>query len=71
MLSTALFMHPDHVSMIEGEFALPLFIKNLPAILSVGGAGLAMLMYHKFPNVLTNMTESPLGLAMYRFFNAK
>ena len=46
MLSTALFVHPDHVVMIEGEFALPLFIKNLPAFLSVLGAGLALVLYH-------------------------
>lgn len=71
MLSTALFMHPDHVSLVDGEFGLPLLIKNLPAILSISGAGLAVLMYHKFPYVLTNMTETSVGLAMYRFFNAK
>jgi NADH-ubiquinone oxidoreductase chain 5 len=71
MLSTALFVHPDHVVMIEGEFALPLFIKNLPALLSVGGAGLALVLYHRYPNVLVSLTETSLGLAIYRFFNAK
>ena len=71
MLATALFVHPDHVVMVEGEFALPLIIKNLPALLSVGGAGLAILLYHQYPNVLTSMTETSLGLAVYRFFNAK
>ena len=71
MLSTALFVHPDHVVMVEGEFALPLFIKNLPALLSVGGAGFALVLYHRYPNVLVSMTETSLGLAIYRFFNAK
>ena len=71
MLATALFVHPNHVVMVEGEFALSLFIKNLPALLSVGGAGLALLVYHRYPNVLVSMTESTLGLAIYRFFNAK
>lgn len=71
MLSTALFVHPNHVVMVEGEFGLPLLIKNLPALLSVGGAGLAILLYHRYPNVLVAMTETRLGLAVYRFFNAK
>jgi NADH-ubiquinone oxidoreductase chain 5 len=71
MLSTALFVHPIHVVIIEGEFALPLLIKNLPAILSVFGAGLAILLYHQYPAVLVYFTYTRLGLAIYRFFNAK
>ena len=71
MLSTALFVHPDHIVMIEGEFALPLAIKNLPAILSITGAGAAMYLYSRSPSVLVYLTETKVGLAMYRFFNAK
>jgi NADH-ubiquinone oxidoreductase chain 5 len=74
MLSSALFVHPDHVVMVEGEFGLPLLIKNLPAILSISGAGLALLLYHRYYRasaVLVEMTETRLGLATYRFFNAK
>ena len=48
-------IHTDKVVMIEGEFALPLFIKNL-ALISVGGAGLALRMYHRCPIVLVSMT---------------
>lgn len=71
MLSTALFVHPDHVTMVEAHFALTPFIKNLPALLTVLGAGLAIVLYHRYPNVLAALTETQVGLAMYRFFNSK
>jgi len=71
MLSTALFVHPDHLVTVEAHFGLPLLIKNLPAILTVVGAGLALLLYNRYPSVLVYLTETRLGLAMYRFLNAK
>jgi NADH-ubiquinone oxidoreductase chain 5 len=71
ILSNALFVHPNHVVIIEGEFALPLMIKNLPLILSLFGAGFALLLYHLFPNVLMYISQTPVGAIMYRFFNAK
>lgn len=71
MLSSALYVHPDHVALVEAHFSLPLLIKNLPAILTVLGAGLAIVLYHSYPTLLVQMTESRLGLAIYRFFNAK
>jgi len=74
-LSTALFIHPDNNVLIEGEFALPTLIKNLPVLLSVLSAGLAVLLYHRYPSVLTYMTDPAtfggLGLAIYKMFNAK
>lgn len=30
--SNSIFIHPDHISLIEAEFSLPIFIKLLPAI---------------------------------------
>lgn len=74
-LSTALFIHPDNVVMIEGEFALPTLIKNLPVLLSVLSAGAAVALYHQYPSVLTYLTDpgtfGGLGLAVYRTFNSK
>ena len=74
-LSTALFIHPDNNVLIEGEFALPTLIKNLPVLLSVLSAGLAVLLYHRYQSVLTYMTDPAtfggLGLAIYKFFNSK
>ena len=71
MLSTALFVHPDRLALVEAHFSLNLFIKNLPALLTVLGAGLALLLYHRYPVVLVSLTESGLGLRLYRFLNAK
>jgi NADH-ubiquinone oxidoreductase chain 5 len=74
-LSTALFIHPDNNILIEGEFALPTLIKNLPVLVSVISAGLAVILYHRYPYVLTYLTDPyanmGLGLAIYKFFNAK
>lgn len=74
-LSAALFTHPDNIILIEGEFALPTLIKNLPVLLSVLGAGLAVLLYHRYPSVLTYATDPAtfggLGLATYKMFNSK
>jgi len=71
MLSTALFVHPDNIVLIDAHYGIPTLAALLPAILTIFGAGLALLMYNKFPEVLTSITESSLGLATYRFFNAK
>lgn len=70
-LSTALFQHPDHISLIEAEFGLPLGLKLLPAIGSVFGAVFAVYLYHVVPLYTIRLTHSPLGNAMYKFFNGK
>jgi NADH-ubiquinone oxidoreductase chain 5 len=74
-LSTALFIHPDNLVLVEGEFALPTLIKNLPVLLSVLSAGAAVALYHQYPSVLTYLTDPAtfggLGLAVYRTFNSK
>lgn len=70
-LSTALFQHPDHISLIEAEFGLPLMLKLLPAIGSVFGAGLALYLYHVVPQFTIGLTNTTLGNELYRFFNGK
>jgi NADH-ubiquinone oxidoreductase chain 5 len=70
-LSTALFQHPDHVSLVEAEFGLPLFLKLLPAIGSVFGAALALYLYHAVPQWTIGLTNTALGNALYKFFNGK
>ena len=71
MLSTALFVHPDRVAIVEAHFSLPLYIKNLPVILTLLGAGLAIVLYHRYPTILVAITEKPFGYAVYRFLNSK
>nr|UHB41884.1 NADH dehydrogenase subunit 5 [Apiotrichum gracile] len=70
-LSTALFQHPDHISLIEAEFGLPLLLKLLPAIGSFFGAGLALYLYHVAPLFTIHLTDSALGKTVYAFLNGK
>ena len=67
----SLFIHPKNISLIEAEFSLPLLIKLLPLILSLLGASLAILLYHKNPHFIINLTESSLGRKIYTFLNGK
>lgn len=67
----SLFIHPNNISLIEAEFSLPIFIKLLPAILSLLGASLAILLYHKTPEFIINLTETALARKVYTFLNGK
>jgi len=67
----SLFIHPKNIALIEAEFSLPLLIKLLPLILSLLGASLAILLYHKNPHFIINLTESSLGRKIYTFLNGK
>jgi NADH-ubiquinone oxidoreductase chain 5 len=70
-LSTSLFQHPDHISLIEAEFGLPLLLKLLPAIGSLFGAGLAVYLYHSVPSFTIGLTNNSVGYALYTFLNGK
>lgn len=70
-LSTALFQLPNHVSLVEAEFGLPLLLKLLPMLGSFFGFGLALYLYHVRPLFTIKLTESSLGKALYTFFNGK
>ncbi|KIM19994.1 hypothetical protein M408DRAFT_82711, partial [Serendipita vermifera MAFF 305830] len=67
----SIFIHPDHVSIVEAEFALPIFVKLAPAILTVIGAFAAVLLYLVFPNFLFKLTNNSFGRSLYVFFNGK
>lgn len=71
MLATSLFVHPSHVTLVEAEFSIPTFYKLLPAIGTIGGASLALLMYHRLANFTVDLALSDLGKRIYTFFNAK
>jgi len=70
-LSTALFQHPNHISLIEAEFGLPLLLKLLPAIGSMFGAVLAVYLYHVVPSFTIGLTNNTIGHALYTFLNGK
>jgi NADH-ubiquinone oxidoreductase chain 5 len=67
----SLFIHPNNIAMIEAEFSLPLIIKLLPAIFSLFGATLAIILYHKNQDFVINLTETSLGRKVYTFLNGK
>ncbi len=70
-LSSALWVHPDHITLIEAEFSIPLFYKLLPAIGSVLGATTALLLYHQLPDFTVNLTQNKVGYLVYYFLNGK
>ena len=53
-LSNALFTHPDHLSLINSEFAIPTLFKLLPALLSISGAFLALALFKFSPMLVIN-----------------
>lgn len=71
MLATSLFVHPSHITLVEAEFSIPTFYKLLPAFVTIGGAGLALLMYHRLANFTVDLALSDLGKRVYTFLNAK
>ena len=69
--ANSLFIHPNNISIIEAEFSLPIYIKLLPALLSLVGASLAIFLYHYQINFLRDITASSLGRKIYTFLNGK
>jgi len=67
----SIFIHPNNVSIVEAEFALPFIIKLAPAILTIVGASAALFLYLLFPNLLFKLTNNSFGRSFYVFFNGK
>jgi NADH-ubiquinone oxidoreductase chain 5 len=67
----SLLIHPNKINIIEAEFSLPIIIKLLPAIISLLGALLAILLYHNNSNIIINLTDISLGRKIYTFLNGK
>lgn len=68
---TALFQHPDHITLIEAEFGLTSIVKLLPMILSFSGAAASVYMYHLRPAFAISLTDNVIGRALYTFLNGK
>lgn len=65
----SIFIHPNHVTMVEAEFSMDRIVKLLPTILSLLGAVLAVYLYHFTPNLF--FMESPITRKIYTFLNGK
>ena len=68
---SALFTHPNNIALVEAEFSLPLIYKLLPTILSIGGATLALFLYHKSPYILSEGENSIIFRKLYTFLNGQ
>jgi NADH-ubiquinone oxidoreductase chain 5 len=56
--SSALFIHPDNITLVEAEFSLPVLIKLVPTIFSITGALIAIYMYNKDIYFIIKLTEN-------------
>jgi NADH-ubiquinone oxidoreductase chain 5 len=67
--SNSIFIHPDNVSLIEAELAVPYFYKLLPLFGSLFGASIVFVLYHFFyADLVLSFTYSS---TLYRFFFSK
>ena len=69
--SNSLFIHPNHSSLIETEFSLPLIIKLLPLIGSLSGILLVFALYILYPSFLINIMKFNLYKMIYQFLSQK
>jgi len=67
----AVFIHPNNIVLVDAEFAIPLFIKLLPSILTICGFIGTLLFYEFVPNILVEIKLSKFGRTLYTFLNQK
>ena len=65
----SIFIHPNHITMVEAEFSMDRIVKLLPTILSLLGAVLAVYLYHFTPHLF--FMESSITRKIYTFLNGK
>jgi NADH-ubiquinone oxidoreductase chain 5 len=71
-LSHALPLSPTRLTLVEAEFGSDLWVKLLPAVLSVSGAGLALSMYTATPEATIALGDPSSVLSrVYTFLNGR
>lgn len=60
-LGNSIYVKPDNITLIEAEFSLPIILKLLPAILTLIGASLGLLLYHNSPEFIVSLTDTSLN----------
>ena len=71
-LGNSVFTHPNHITLVEAEFSIPLSYKLLPSIVSILGAAIAIYLYNISPRFLIDLTDNSfLGRKVYTFLNGK
>jgi len=67
----SLFIHPNHEIMLDTEFAVPIFFRLLPFILTVLLSIISIIFTEFFPKLLINFKFSKLGYNIFSFFNQR
>jgi len=66
---SAIFIHPNNISLVEAEFSIPIILKLLPGILSIIGGGLALFLYQITPQIMSE--NNSLIKRLYTFLNGQ
>jgi len=70
-IDNSIFIHPVHEIMLDTEFAVPVFFKLLPLILTITFSILALIFSEFLPESLINFKFSRLGYNIFGFFNQR
>jgi len=71
LFANSIFIHPNHITLTEAEFSLPLITKLAPTIGTIITAITAIYLYHYTPSLLVELKTSKTGKILYTFFNGK
>jgi len=69
--SNSLFIHPNHSTIIDSEFSLPLFIKLFPLIGSLSGILFIFILYNLYPSFLIYLIQFTSYKIIYQFLIQK
>ena len=67
----SIFIKPNNIALVEAEFSMSPWIKNIPFFCSLLGAISSFYLYHWSPITLVQITDTKLGRKIYSFLNAK
>jgi NADH:ubiquinone oxidoreductase subunit 5 (subunit L)/multisubunit Na+/H+ antiporter MnhA subunit len=62
----SVYLHPNYISIVEAEFSLPHFMKLLPAILSLTGAIIGIILYHINKEFIISITDPIYTTSIYK-----
>jgi NADH-ubiquinone oxidoreductase chain 5 len=66
----AIFISPENLVILDSEF-IEYWIKLIPVVFSICGAGFAFILYHFFNKILVKWKFSRIGYNLYSFLNKK
>lgn len=70
-IDNSLFIHPSHEIMLNTEFAVPVFFKIIPLILTISLSIISIILSENLPKFLIFFKLSRLGYNVFSFFNQR